>query len=265
MSIKVIESPDNAQVRQVAALLKDRGERAEKGRMVIENPVMLREALSTGVRVTEVFFDDRILTDQEELVRRCEAAGVQVFSVTPRALKKLSALETPQGVTAVIDTATLPKVDLRPGGRYILCERMSDPGNLGTVIRTADAMGFDGVILSKGSVDAYSPKVVRATMGSFFRLPILTNADLSQVTTACRKNGIVTLAAVLDDKAKPAQEIVADKGVAVLVGNEAAGLSEEAVHMADHTAYIPMAGKAESLNAAVAAAIFMWLFRDKDK
>lgn len=261
LSVNRIDSPENLRVRQIAALLKKRSERAKQGLMVIENPVMLQEALSCGIRVTAAFFDDRCLTERADLVSACEKNGASVFSVSDRVLKKLSALETPQGVSAVIDISTLPEVTLRPDGRYIICERMSDPGNLGTIIRTADAMGFNGVILSQGSVDAFSSKVVRATMGSFFRMPILTDADLSTVLSACKTNGIVSLAAVLDEEAKPAQEIRTERGIAILIGNEAAGLTKETVALCDRTAYIPMTGKTESLNAAVAAAIFMWLFR----
>ncbi len=256
-----IESPENPRIRAVARFLKDRAYRREQGKAVLENPVMLREALSAGVKVEDVFFSETSAKEDGNLVALCETHGIPIFSVSDRVMKKLSALETPQGVSAVIDLASLPKMTLYPEGRYVVCERMSDPGNLGTVIRTADAMGFDGVILSKGSVDVFSPKVIRATMGSFFRVPVMTEADLPAILGKCKEKGILSVAAVLDDKAKPAQTVAPVKGIAVLIGNEATGLSRETVSLCDQTAYIPMTGRTESLNAAVAAAIFMWIFR----
>ena len=263
MSFYRIDSPDNARVKAVCALQRERSEREKQGRLVIENPVMLAEALSCGVTVNEAYFDDRCLSEHEKLASDCEKKGVQVFSVSDRVMKKLSALEAPQGVCAVLERASLPTVDLHTGGRYLVCERMSDPGNLGTVIRTADAMGFDGIVLSKGSVDATSPKVIRATMGSYFRLPVLTDVDLPAFLATCRGLSIKTLAAVLDKNARPADTISAENGVAVLIGNEASGLLPSTASLCDMTAYIPMSGRAESLNAAVAAAIFLWLFRRK--
>ena len=253
-----IESPDNARVKGVCALQKSRAERENQGKLVIENPVMLSEALANGITVTEAYFDDAA---DPALAALCGEKGAQIFSVSDRVMKKMTALEAPQGVCAVIERASLPKFDLHTGGRYLVCERLGDPGNLGTIIRTADAMGFDGVVLSKGSVDATSPKVIRATMGSLFRLPVQTEVDLPAFLTICKGLAIPTVAAVLDRNAKPAHTLPTDNGAAILIGNEAAGLTPDTVSRCECTAFIPMAGKAESLNAAVAASIFLWLFR----
>lgn len=263
MPVLRIDSPENPRVKQVSALLKDRSARVRNGMAVIENEVMLREALSCGIAVEQVFFDEMQADKYSELIGLFEATRAEVFIVSERVMNKLTALETPQGVSAVIDLKSLPRVDIRKDGKYIVCERMSDPGNLGTVIRTADAMGFDGVILSSGSVDTFSPKVIRATMGSIFRLPVLADADLKEAAITFRQNGVTTIAAVLNEKAAPANTVTVPDGVAVFIGNEAAGLRTETVALTDISAYIPMAGKAESLNAAVAASIFMWIFRNK--
>lgn len=263
MPVLRIESVDNPRIKSVSMLVKDRGARVKSGLAVIENAVMVEEALSCGVTLKQVFFDEKNYQSNALLAEKCASFGAEVFTVTERVMKKLTALEAPQGVTAVFEMKSMPKADISKKGRYILCERMSDPGNLGTVIRTADAMGFDGVILSKGSVDVYSPKVMRATMGSIFRTPVLTDIGVTEAVDRLKSSGNITLAAVLNPQAKPADEIEVTDCVAILIGNEAAGLSEEAINAADKCVYIPMSGKAESLNAAVAASVFMWIFRKK--
>lgn len=263
MPVLRIDSAENQRIKAVSALVKDKSARVKNGLAVIENAVMVNEALSCGIALKQVFFDEKHFKNNALLAEKCESAGADVFIVSERVMKKLTALETPQGVSAVIEMNSLPKADISKKGRYILCERMSDPGNLGTVIRTADAMGFDGVILSNGSVDVYSPKVVRATMGSIFRTHVLTDVDIVSCIRELKKTGNTVIAAVLNPEAMSADEINVTDGVAVLIGNEAAGLSEEAIKEADICGYIPMAGKAESLNAAVAASVFMWIFRRK--
>lgn len=261
MSVLRIESAENPRIKAASLLVKDKSARTKSGLAMIENAVMVKEALSCRVRIRQVFFDERQYENNALLANECERAGAGIFIVSERVMKKLTALEAPQGVSAVIEMNSLPKADISKKGRFIVCEKMSDPGNLGTVIRTADAMGFDGVVLSKGSVDAYSPKVMRATMGSIFRTPLLTEVDIATAVDTLKSSGNITLAAVLNPKAQPADAIDVTGSVAILIGNEAAGLSEEAVNAADMCAYISMSGKAESLNAAVAASIFMWIFR----
>ena len=134
---------------------------------------------------------------------------------------------------------------------------MNDPGNLGTVIRTAHAAGVDGVILSKGSVDLYNSKVLRSTMGSVFKIPIVQSADINETVEYMHKCGIKLFAAHLKGKK---QHFQADytKGCAFMLGNEARGLSEDSAMLCDELIKIPMPGGAESLNASVAAAVLMY-------
>lgn len=256
-----VESPDNDRIKSVCALVKDRSERAKQGKFTVENPVMLKEALACGLEVKAVFFAERTLNENRPLALLCEQKGAEVITVGDRVMKKLSALEMPQGVCAVVSLSSLPAFSLQKNGRYLVCERLSDPGNLGTIIRTADAMGFSGVVLSRGSVDYTSPKVVRATMGSLFRVPVAAETDLPSFLATCKGLSIPSLAAVLSDTSHPLDTVEEAGGVAVLIGNEAAGLTGETVRLCDKTVYIPMTGKAESLNAAVAASILMWHFR----
>ena len=256
-----IISTDNARVKHVFALQSDKRERERERLAVVENPVMLKEALKSGICVKEVYFTEKMYAENADLAAECESAHVEVFTVSERVMAKMSDQNTPQGVCAVFGTDSLPSLEISENGRYIVCERMADPGNLGTVIRTADAFSFDGVITTSGSVDVFSPKVIRATMGGIFRVPVLAGAPLKDIMDKLNANGVTTVAAVLDEKAVPADALSISGGAAVLIGNEAAGLSREAVEMCEKCAYIPMSGRAESLNASVAASVFMWLLR----
>jgi TrmH family RNA methyltransferase len=139
----------------------------------------------------------------------------------------------------------------------VLLDSIQDPGNMGTIIRTADAAGFDGVIALNGCVDIYNPKVLRATMGSIFHIAIADHADMAETMSMIRKNGLKTFAAHLrGDKSIYEADMCA--GGVILIGNEANGLSDELTLCADELVKIPMPGKAESLNASIASALFMY-------
>ncbi|WP_317854325.1 RNA methyltransferase [Chakrabartyella piscis] len=167
--------------------------------------------------------------------------------------------ESPQGVLAVCakrqDTiATLPT---KENYFFILAEELNDPGNLGTIIRTADACGADGVFLSKGSVDVYNPKVLRSTMGSLFHLPIFQNVDLSETATILQEKGVSLYAAHLQGTDYP-YTLPLTKSCGFLIGNEARGLSDAVANLCNQFVKIPMPGQAESLNASIAAGVLMY-------
>ncbi len=167
--------------------------------------------------------------------------------------------EHPQGVFCICRMPQLSFDDhpLRTDGRYLVTCDLQDPGNMGMILRTADALGVDAV-LSCRSCEVYSPKVVRATMGAIFRQSVYELKDVAELADALRNAGIRSLAAVLHKDAKPVQECSPGKGCAVWIGNEGNGLTEEAVSVCQEKVIIPMPGNAESLNAAMAAGILMW-------
>ena len=144
-------------------------------------------------------------------------------------------------------------------GKWILLDNLSDPGNVGTIILTADAAGFDGVILSSESVDLYNPKVQRAMQGSQFHLGVI-KTELSSAITSFKLANVPVLASVLDPEAKPLDHFKNIGELALIIGNEAHGIRPELVDQADQKLYIPIKGKAESLNAAVAAGIMIYHF-----
>ena len=165
--------------------------------------------------------------------------------------------KTPQGIIAVIDIPKKTKECLfKSNGIYVYCDCVSDPGNLGTIIRTADAAGFDGVILSDGCVDLYSPKTVRSSMGSFFNINLITDEG-AELLCRLKDDGFMLYSGVLSEKSKLYTEMDYTKPTVIILGNEANGVKEEILSLSEHI-IIPIHGSAESLNVAIAGAIIMY-------
>lgn len=242
MLAQAITSRDNTLVKQAAALLGGRRAREEAGAFVCEGPVMLQEALRSGTDILRVFCLSELLDTLPEL-------SCPVHPVSPAVLKKLSDVSSPQGIVFL---CALPQESPMKGSCFLALDELRDPGNLGTVLRTADAFGADGVVLLGDCVDPFSPKVVRATMGSLFRVP-LWHCDAQ---TLKQRADVPLYAAVLDAESRPVSEISLSR-VCVVIGNEAHGVSPEVRALCDGAVNIPIRG-AESLNAAVAAAIFLY-------
>jgi TrmH family RNA methyltransferase len=186
-----------------------------------------------------------------------------MYQVDGKVMAKLSDTKAPQGVLAVIRTPEQNLRQLRPGtasdnnAPVIILDRVQDPGNLGTIIRTADAVGALGLILLEGCVDAYSPKVVRASMGSLFHLPVVQDVTAEEALTWCYRNGYEPAATALKN-AQNVYKADISKKMAFLFGNEANGVAEELQAAAETRLFIPMAGLAESMNVAMAAGIILF-------
>ena len=245
-----ITSTKNPRVRELASLSRARTRR-ELGLHLVEGPNAVREALEAGL-VTEVF-----VTPDAPVVP--VPAGVAVTSVTDAVLARLADATTPQGLVAVarIPTATLAEVVGR--GLLVVLDAVADPGNAGTILRTADAAGATGVVLTAGSVDPYSPKAVRSAAGSTYHLPIVTGIDLGELVASCRRAGQRVLG--LDGGATEevwSLERGGGGAVALVLGNEAHGLGPDARDQLDGLVAVPISGRAESLNVAAAAAIAIY-------
>lgn len=207
--------------------------------------------------VVEVFATQAAAAEHAELL-----AGLAVHPVDDRAMAALADAVTPQGLVAVCRHADVPATELLtrpPGSQLVICADVRDPGNAGTVIRTADAAGARGVLLAGDSVDPHNPKAARATVGSLFRLPIARVADPAEAVAAAREAGYLVLAA---DGAGEVSLFEAGgllaRPVAWLFGNEAWGLPSALAATADHRVAIPILGRAESLNLATAAAVCLY-------
>jgi len=222
--------------------------RREQGEFVGEGPKLLSEALKAGAEVTTVVVQEGKTISCPEHIRRVE--------VPADLLESLCDTKTPQGVLFLCRTpATVLPCELT-GQRYLVLDGVQDPGNVGTVWRTADAFGADGLILLGGCADPFSPKVVRSTMGAVFRLPVYQTGG-EELKKACIDAGLPLYATALREDTAELRD--ADlRRCAVVIGSEGRGVSEQVLSLCEMTLKIPMRERCESLNAAVAAAVVLW-------
>ena len=257
----VIENPRSPRVRAVAKLAK-KSRRTEAGMFLVEGPQAVRELLqSWPSRVIDVFVTDRATDNHQDILALAAAAGVVPEMMTEAVAQQMADTQTHQGVIAV---AATPRVTLEEalGGTptlVVVLDQVRDPGNVGAIIRVADAVGADAVVFAGDCVDAYNPKVVRATTGSLFHVPVVSVETVSEVVSQLRTLGVQVLAADMAGEALPdiAPEVLATPS-AWIFGNEAHGVSPEALSLADKTVSVPQYGNVESLNLATAAAVCLY-------
>lgn len=259
----MITSTANTQVKELVKLMKKSRARDEAQVFLIEGPRMAGELVSDPgwrTKIEKIYLSESYAVKNE---RECESledtAAVEILS--DPVFAHVSGTKTPQGILAVVKRRTYNMSDILgddPGHTHVLVlDNLQDPGNLGTIFRTAEAAGVTGIILSRDCVDIYNPKVVRSTMGAVLRMPFLYVDDLTGTIGELKTAGIKVYAAHLRGKRAYDQEDY-KTGCAFLIGNEGNGLRDEVAECADHFVLIPMQGKAESLNAAVAAAVLMF-------
>lgn len=225
--------------------LKDRKGRRESGCFLVEGRKMVEEALASAFDVETVLV--------QEGMELPDGLSMPVYELPAHVLAAVCDTKTPQGIAAVVRM----KEQSALGKHIVVLDGVQDPGNVGTIIRTADAAGLDGVLLSTQCADVFSPKVLRATMGSIFRMNLRTTDDLPGELTKLREKGYSILSSQLDGTPFYEREKVAEQ-FALIIGNEGNGVSEQVQQTATHRVRLPMRGGAESLNAAIAAAIMMY-------
>ena len=251
-----ITSKENRWIKAYRKLSTQRRARKEAGLFAAEGARLCEEAARCGLEIPQVLVTASALERYQSRLAPVLAAAGTVLGVSEDLAAALGDTKTPQGVFAICRTPDEIPPDLRPGGRYLLLENMQDPGNLGAVIRTADAFGADALLLSPDAADCYAPRVLRGAMGSVFRLPI-HRGPLDGFIDRLHAMDLPVYAATLDKSSVPAWELPRGGG-AVAVGNEGAGLSPQTVARCGRTVHIPMAGRTESLGAAVASSILLW-------
>jgi RNA methyltransferase, TrmH family len=248
--LKYIQSDKNTKVKQLKKL-KTRKERDKTGLFLIEGFHLVEEALKKKDDVEEI-----ILSEKTEMPPGLDYGSVPVTVVTDDISRQLADTETTQGIFAVCRQSS-EKPD--NGKTYLLIDSVQDPGNLGTMIRTADAAGIDAVIVGKGSVDMYNPKVLRSAQGSHFHLSVL-NGDLTEWITNLQADGIPVYGTALENGVA-FTEAENKEAFALLVGNEGSGVNKELLAKTAQNLYIPIYGKSESLNVAVAAGILLYYLK----
>jgi TrmH family RNA methyltransferase len=271
----IISSGSNPRIRKLVELQKKAKLRRETGLFVIEGSRLCADTPAQYIK--EVYMTENRIRNASEKEKRLMQEH-PVTLVTEEAMAKAADTTTPQGILCVAKMPVYSRESLlgktageaqeadKADGRGSACggaplllvlEDIQDPGNLGTIFRTAEAAGATGILMSRGTVDLFHPKVVRATMSAIFRMPFYISNDLCEEISVLRESGIPSYAAHLDGK-RVYDELPLTQGCAFLIGNEGNGLSAELTAKADEKIIIPMAGGAESLNAAMAAGILVF-------
>lgn len=254
----MITSSSNPKIRQVVQWQTKSRERRAAGVFLTEGFKMYEEAPVEAIR--EVYVSENALErggKQSWLNGKLEQTGYEV--VSEEVFAKMSDTRTPQGLLCVVKQPQyrLEQLLNAPAPLLVVLENLQDPGNLGTIVRTGEGAGITGVIMSAGTVDIFNPKVIRATMGSIFRVPFLYVENLRETVARLRTGGIRTYAAHLDGK-EYYDSFSFREGTAFLIGNEGNGLERETADAADAYVRIPMEGRVESLNAAIATSLLMY-------
>lgn len=251
---RMLTSLNNTKVKRIVELSKKAGARNKEDVFIVEGTRMFQEAPPD--RIVECYVTEAFLEKCDCRNRLCECS---YEIVSEEVFRKISDTQTPQGILCVVKQYHYRMEELlkKENPLIVLLEELQDPGNLGTILRTGEGAGIDGVIMSKKTVDIYNPKTIRATMGSIYRVPFLYTESLEQAILQLKEKKVRTYAAHLQGKEYyDIQEL--KEGCAFLIGNEGNGLKKETADLADKYIKIPMLGKLESLNAAVAAAILMY-------
>lgn len=249
----MITSNQNPKVKLIRALLGRSKERREAGAFVVEGVRLVEEAVNSHWKIRFALFDETLSERGRLQVEGLTSNGVEVEEVSASVMKSLSETETPQGILAVVEWTQLPLPKLPT---FILIpDQIRDPGNLGTLLRTAAAAGVQAVILPPDTTDAFAPKVVRSGMGAHFRLPILS-MGWDELEKMLKVEGVKVF--IADMNGRSCWETDLRQPVALVVGSEAEGASESARKLADGKISIPMAGDVESLNAGVAGSVLMF-------
>lgn len=252
-----VSSRDNRLVKEWRRLASDAAFRRKTGRFALEGVRLCADAALSGVPVSAVMLTERAKEQYAALLRPVLETAQQVVTITPALAAYVGETAATQGVFAIVSRKSRDFV-LSAEGRYLALEDVQDPANLGAVVRTAEAMGADGLVLSRGCCDLYSPKVLRASMGGVFRLPVRETESMPDAVNAWRLAGLRVYACVADREAKKLTRVPFADGTVCLIGNEGNGLRPETKAACTECVTIPMPGRAESLNASAAAAIVLW-------
>lgn len=261
---EIIRSAENLRFKACSRLLQKKY-RDREGLFLVEGQVLLADALhSGGVLRALLLSEDEPAESAEALYRGGLSAETPLVRFSAPLYRRLSSTEHGRGIMAV---AEKQKEELLPEnwreGNILVLDRLQDPGNIGTILRTADAAGIAAVITLKGTGDIYAPKVVRAAAGSLFRMRNFALDSAADFLSFAEENGFSVVVTLPEDKGSlPWRSLRGRRKIALVIGNEGSGIAEELLQAADQAVHIPMSGKIESLNAAVAAGILLYALRE---
>lgn len=254
-----ITSRDNDKIKYTKSLLKAKN-RSKEGKFIIEGYRILTLALESNAEIEYVFINDEFEKKKEhrEFINELESRDIRVYKTTDKNFKDMVDTENTQGILAVVPFEKKNiENDLKTEDKFIVVlDRIQDPGNMGTIIRTADAAGADAIITLKGCVDIYNPKVIRSTMGSIFSMKIISS-ERDEMISAMKENNINLVSSWLNTD-NYYDEVDYGEKVALVIGNEANGIEDKIAENSDLLVKIPIYGSAESLNAAISSAVLMY-------
>ena len=251
-----ISSKDNSLIKHIKKL-KEKKYRQQYGEYVVEGLKLIKEAINENAKISKIIICES--EDNTEMIEnhlRYEIARFDCVLVPHNIFQTLSDVETPQGIMAIIEKShASKKIDFNTD-IIVALDDVQDPGNLGTILRTIDSIGLKQVLVSKNTVDCYNSKVIRSTIGAIFRVNVIECDDLCNTLTLTKNNGFKIMVTSLKAK-KSIYDVKYQKKV-IVVGNEANGVSESVIKLADEKLIIPMRGKTESLNVAVATGVILY-------
>ncbi len=255
--MEILTSRTNPAVKAACAL-KEASERRKTGCFLLEGARLCFDAAYNGVEILTFFVSERAREKYKEEAEFLEANSKKSFLISESVADKLADTKNSQQLFAVCREKKL-SVDINPDGMYVMTDNVQNPDNLGAVVRSAEAMGADGLIINSGC-DIYSPKALRASMGALLRFPVIVTENAAVLVGELKKQKMKIFASVVSSDAESV--CLADKsgGCVLIIGNEGNGVSEVLQECATNKITIPMKGKAESLNAAAAAAVLIWEF-----
>ena len=274
---EIITSRQNRLVIEVGKLA-DRKSRTTEKCFRFDGVKLLCEAISNGIAIEKLLLAEsrsaQILSNLESAKNAPSLKDAMVYILSDDAFSKVSGEQAPEGVVTVARfpslhkrgpeaTALVAELAAAPGKQVLLLESVRDPGNVGTILRSASAFGVDAVVLSADCADIYNPKTIRGAMGALFRMQVAVVEDIIEAIGVLRDSGRRVFAAALDPTAVRLGKDTLCEGDAVVIGNEGHGLSEEAIRACGQSLYIPMEEGSESLNAAIAASVILWSMYSK--
>lgn len=251
----IITSANNPIIKEIKGLKTKKG-RAKAQAFLLEGSRLVLDAVHSDAQIKYLIVSDTYAEKGEYLSEKIHK--IRTIQIPDRLFTNISEIESPQGIMAI---AEIPQYDehnmLEGASRIIALENLQDPGNIGTIIRTSDACGFDAVIVSRDSADIYNPKVIRSTMGAVFHLPVIEVHDFYGTLRIAKEKGL-SIAAAHTRKSEPCWKVNLANNIVIVIGNEANRISDKLLGLADSTIMIPMNSRAESLNAAAAASILIY-------
>ena len=254
--LEIIKSRENDKIKFLCKLMKSSSVRNEN-KLFITEGIKLCNDISTYQNPKEVYYTQELLNSYPHI----ENFSGMHHIITTEIAKKISDVKTPQGIFCVFDMPTFDNFgEINEDTRLIVLDKVQDPGNVGTIIRTSTALGFNGIILTSNCADIYNPKTLRGAMSSTIKIPIIKTDDIENLILEFKAQNVTFLASSLKNS-KDINLVKPSGAIAIVIGSEGEGISNEVFTICDHSICIPIKDEIESLNASIAAGILMWHYR----